>query len=119
MRSTGTLDSLPSASTQRGGFRRGVEKRADFAACAVQGEVFQGTGAGEQEKQQRALAPGPQRGRAGGGRQHEEVDVQRSLADAFPGVLGGIPATGHQGHGVKYDGQPGGRVGKFPETPSR
>ena len=83
--STGTSTSSPRAARVRG--RRQVGQRADRAPRAVHGVVLQRVGEREESEQERPLGPLAEHGRADGGQQHEQIDVERERTAPHAGTV--------------------------------
>ena len=58
----------------------------------------------EEEEQERPLAPGTDDAGTHGHGEHQEVNVELSLADAFPGIPGRIPAAAEIGQEIEARG---------------
>ena len=82
------------AVTADAGRRRGqLRQRLDGPACAAHRVAFERVADGEQEEQERALEPLAERGGAGRGHEHQEVDLEAPGPDGVDRLADGEPAS--------------------------
>ncbi len=80
------------AVTADAGRRRGqLRQRLDGPACAAHRVAFERVADGEQEEQERALEPLAERGGAGRGHEHQEVDLEAPGPDGVDRLADGEP----------------------------
>ena len=99
--STGTSTTC-SPRMHAGDGRGEIGQRADGAAGTAEGVVLQRVGEGEEEEQERPLHPLAEHGRAYGGQQHQQVDVERQ-----PTLRGAIRASAASGPSHRSRSWPG------------
>ena len=80
--------------------RRLPEQGLDFLLSAAQGIVLERAGKGEQEQEHCAFAPRADAGAARRHRQHQEMHIDRALAQSLPNLLHREPASGQVGRNI-------------------
>ena len=90
-----------------GGFGDIAEERGEGGFGAEVGVVFEGGGAGEEDEEESGFLPVAEESGGCGGREHEEVDVERAAFEACEGVFDEVDAAGGAG-GEEAGGGDGG-----------
>jgi len=100
-------------------FGRFIEQSIDGAARPVHRVVLDGAGCAEEEEEQGAFLGVPDAPGADGGQDHQQVDVDPSLAERSPGVFRGVPTARQARQREQRRGRPRPCVRRRQEVPAR